>query len=54
VAITFDAGLISDLWAAEKLLKFGFSAIFFVVEDFINSNYTDQRHVKALSEMGGI
>jgi len=55
VAITFDDGFKSDLWVGEKLLEYGYSATFYLVKDFIESNsniYLNRQHVKQLAIMG--
>ena len=52
--ITFDDGFKSDLWAAQKLSEFGFTATFFVVKDYSISNnyYLNENEIIEISELG--
>lgn len=55
VALTFDDGFTSDVWAAEKLMEFGYSATFFLVASNIrgsNRMYMNKAQVKEISDMG--
>lgn len=51
VALTFDDGYKSDLWAGEKLLRYGFTATFFLVKDFIEDQGNDCMNKEELKEL---
>ncbi len=55
IVLTFDDGFVSDVWAGEELAKLGFTATFFLVEDFIkntSNNYMNKNQVKLVASMG--
>lgn len=55
IVITFDDGFVSDVWAGEELAKLGFTATFYLVEDFIkntSNKYMNESQVKQLTSMG--